>query len=83
MAPVCDWREAMAVTGLKKTKLYDLFRDGRLKGYRDGGMIRFYRTGLMSYMKEQEVTAAPLATPVPPRKPTARAAATGTRFKFL
>ncbi len=82
-ATVCGWREAMRVTGLKKTKLYELFRDGRLKGYKDGGMIRFYRTGLVSYMKERENVVAPSTAPAPPRKPRAQTPAAGTRFKFL
>lgn len=82
-ATVCGWREAMRVTGLKKTKLYELFRDGRLKGYKDGGMIRFYRTGLVSYMKERENVVAPSTAPAPPRKPRAQTLAAGTRFKFL
>jgi excisionase family DNA binding protein len=82
-ATVCGWREAMRLTGLKKTKLYELFRDGRLKGYKDGGMIRFYRTGLAGYMKERENVVAPSPAPAPPRKPRANTLAAGTRFKFL
>jgi excisionase family DNA binding protein len=82
-AAVCGWREALKVTGLKKTKLYDLFRSGRLKGYKDGGMIRFYRSGLVSYMKERENVVAPPTAPSPPRKPRAKTPAAGTRFKFL
>lgn len=82
-ATVCGWREAMKVTGLKKTKLYDLFRGGRLKGYKDGGMIRFYRSGLVDYMNERENVVAPPTAPSPPRKPRAKTPAAGTRFKFL
>lgn len=82
-SPVCDWKEAMAISGLRKTKLYELFHQGRLKGFKDGGMIRFYHTGLAAYMKQQENTTA-LPTPsTPKRKPAPRPSAAGTRFKFL
>jgi hypothetical protein len=80
--PVCDWKEAMQLTGLKKSKLYQLFHQGRLTGYKDG-IIRFYRTGLMGFMKERENVAAPPTTPTPQRKPPARSSAAGTRFRFL
>lgn len=83
VAAVCGWREAMQVTGLKKTKLYELFRGGRLKGYRDGGMIRFYRTGLVSYMKDRENVVAPPTIPAQPKRPRANTPVAGTRFKFL
>jgi excisionase family DNA binding protein len=82
-AMVCGWQEAMEVTGLKKTKLYELFRDGTLKGYRDGRMIRFYRKGLADYMRERENVTLP-----PPRSVRrTRAAKSKTtpamRFRFL
>ncbi|VTR91685.1 dna-binding protein : : HTH_17 [Gemmata massiliana] len=79
--PVCGYKEAMRLTGLKKTKLYDLFRRGILRGYRDGAMIRFYRTALLSYMKEHENTSA--APPSPPSKARKRKRPSGMRFKFL
>lgn len=81
--PVCGYREAMALTGLKKTKLYDLFRRGVLRGYRDGVMIRFYRTSLMAFMKERENT--PAAPTTPPKAPRKRGLnpPSGVRFKFL
>jgi hypothetical protein len=80
--PVCNYKEAMAITGLKKTKLYSLFRRGILLGYRDGVMIRFYRSSLIRYMKERENTAAPSASPIPVnRRKIARRP--GTQFKFL
>lgn len=81
-APVCGYKEAMALTGLKKTKLYDLFRRGVLRGYRDGAMVRFYRASLLAYMRERENTPAPPpASPKPPRKRGGRPG--GVRFKYL
>lgn len=79
--PVCSYKEAMMITGLKKTKLYDLFRQGVLRGYRDGSMIRFYRAALLAYMRERENVPA---TP-PPLKPARRARQqpSGVGFKFL
>jgi excisionase family DNA binding protein len=53
---VCGWKDAMEMTGLKKTKLYTLFNKGVLRGYRDGSMIRFYRSALTNYMKDRENT---------------------------
>lgn len=82
-SPVCGWREAMQVTGLKKTKLYELFRNGRLTGYKDGGMIRFYRSGLASYMTLSDNTAPPPAVPIRKRKPRAMTPSPGTHFKYL
>lgn len=80
-APVCGYREAMALTGLKKTKLYDLFRRGVLRGYRDGVMIRFYRASLLAYMRDRE--NAPAAPP-PPKAPRKRGGRPGgVRFKYL
>jgi excisionase family DNA binding protein len=78
---VCDYKEAMELTALKKTKLYDLFARGVLRGYRDGTMIRFYRASLLAYMKERE--NAPPAPKPPLRKPRKGRAPNGTRFKFL
>lgn len=81
-APVCGYREAMALTGLKKTKLYDLFRRGVLRGYRDGAMVRFYRASLLAYMRERENT--PVPPPVPPKPPGGRGRKPGgVRFKYL
>jgi excisionase family DNA binding protein len=81
-AAVCGWREAMEATGLRKTKLYELFRDGALKGYRDGRMIRFYRKGLADYMRERENVRLP--PPRPARRPRAKSTALpATRFQFL
>lgn len=81
-APVCGYKEAMALTGLKKTKLYDLFRRGVLRGYRDGAMVRFYRASLLAYMREREnAPATPPAAPKPPRKRGGRSG--GVRFKYL
>jgi len=57
--PVCGYKEAVAITGLKKTKLYDLFHRGVLRGYRDGSMIRFHRTALLTYMRERENAPPP------------------------
>ncbi|OWK35508.1 helix-turn-helix domain-containing protein [Fimbriiglobus ruber] len=80
--PVCEYKEAMVITGLKKTKLYDLFRRGVLLGYRDGVMIRFYRSSLLDYMKKRENTPAPLPpAPKPVRRSFRRPS--GTQFKFL
>jgi excisionase family DNA binding protein len=78
---VCSYKEAMAITDLKKTKLYDLFSRGVLRGYRDGSMIRFYRAALLAYMRERENVPA---TPPPP-KPVRRAGqqSPGLGFKFL
>lgn len=78
--PVCGYKEAMLLTGLKKTKLYELFRRGVLRGYRDGAMIRFYRAALLAFMRERENPPAP-----PPPKPTRRAKPPppGVRFRFL
>ncbi|MBX9582846.1 MAG: helix-turn-helix domain-containing protein [Gemmataceae bacterium] len=80
---VCGYREAMTLTGLKKTKLYDLFRRGVVRGYRDGRMVRFYRASLVRYMEDREnPPAAPAVAPAaartrkPPKPP-------GVRFKFL
>ena len=81
-AAVCGWKEALVITGLKKTKLYDLFGRGVLRGYRDGTMIRFYRTGLNSYMKDRENTPA-AAPPRPARRPRKSKTAAPTRFKYL
>lgn len=79
---VCGWQEAMEVTGLKKTKLYELFHAGVLKGYRDGAMIRFYRTALLGYMRDRENSVAPPLRPARrPRK--AGMSKQGTRFKYL
>ena len=79
---VCGWREAMVITGLKKTKLYEMFHRRALTGYRDGGMIRFYRTGLRAYMHARENPAAPpprrAARPLKNRTPLVH-----TGFKFL
>lgn len=81
-AVACGWQEAMEATGLKKTKLYTLFRDGTLKGYRDGRMIRFYRKGLADYMRERENVTLP--PPRPTRRPRATAKVLpATRFRFL
>jgi len=82
---VCDWHEAMAVTGLKKSKLYASFARGVLTGYRDGGMIRFYRAGLIAYMRDRENAAAPPLSPRPARAPRRgrTPAADAVRFKFL
>lgn len=81
-APVCGYREAMAITGLKKTKLYDLFRRGVLRGYRDGAMVRFYRDSLLAYMREREnAPVPPPAAPKPPRKRGRKP--DGVRFKYL
>lgn len=77
---VCGYREAMAVTGLKKTKLYDLFRRGVLRGYRDGTMIRFYRESLLTYMRERENPPA-ASLPKPGRR--TKAPPPGVRFRFL
>jgi hypothetical protein len=79
---VCTWQEAMQIAGLKKTKLYSLFHAGVLKGYRDGKMIRFYRKGLLDYMREREnVTLPPLR---PARRPRAKSKSlAATRFRFL
>jgi excisionase family DNA binding protein len=80
-APVCDWREAMGLTGLKKTKLYELFHRGIIKGYRDGKMIRFYREDLTGYMRDRENRLAP---PVRIRQRSRKPQPTSTnRFKFL
>jgi hypothetical protein len=81
-AAVCGWREALVITGLKKTKLYDLFGRGVLRGYRDGTMIRFYRAGLNSYMNDRENTPA-AAPPRPARRPRKSKATTPTLFKYL
>jgi hypothetical protein len=81
-AAVCGWKEALVITGLKKTKLYDLFGRGVLRGYRDGTMIRFYRAGLKSYMKDRENTPA-AAPPRPARRPRKSKTAAPTRFKYL
>jgi hypothetical protein len=80
---VCGWWEAMAVTGLKKTKLYDLFRRGVLKGYRDGAMIRFYRAGLVAYMRERENGTAPQPRPVRRPRKARTTTPSSARFKFL
>lgn len=83
-ATVCGWREAMEVTGLRKTKLYELFRGGVLKGYRDGRMIRFYRKGLLDYMREREnITAPPLRPARRPRVTAKSKALPPIRFQFL
>jgi excisionase family DNA binding protein len=80
--PVCCYREAMRITGLKKTKLYDLFRRGTLRGYRDGAMIRFYRESLLTYMKERENIPAPPPAPARPNRRPVKPPP-GVRFKFL
>lgn len=80
MVAVCGYREAMAVTGLKKTKLYELFKKGVLRGYRDGAMVRFYRESLLAYMRERENAPAPKPLP---RKPKSTPKPSGVRFKFL
>ena len=85
-SPVCGYKEAMLLTGLKKTKLYDLFRRGVLRGYRDGAMIRFYRASLSAYMRERENAPAPPAPPPSPPPVTRRPASPplpGVRFRFL
>jgi hypothetical protein len=72
----------MVVTGLKKTKLYNLFRRGVLLGYRDGVMIRFYRSSLLRYMKEREnIPAQPTTRLNLTRRSVKRPS--GLRFKFL
>jgi excisionase family DNA binding protein len=79
---VCGYKEAMALTGLKKTKLYDLFRRGVIRGYRDGAMIRFYRASLLAYMKEREnIPAVPPPTSKHPRQSASNPPR--VRFKFL
>jgi excisionase family DNA binding protein len=80
--PVCGYKEALEITGLKKTKLYDLFSCGVLRGYRDGAMIRFYRESLLAYMKARENAPAP-QPPIPkPRRRTVKRQP-GSRLKFL
>lgn len=72
----------MKIAGLKKTKLYDLFHAGVLKGFRDGKMIRFYRKGLLDYMRERENVTLP--PPRPARRPRAKPKALPpTGFRFL
>jgi excisionase family DNA binding protein len=81
--PICDYKEAMELTGLKKTKIYDLFSRGVLRGYKDCTMIRFYRASLLAYMKERENTPF---LPPPPRKARKQRegkAPNGMQFKFL
>ncbi|WP_029631166.1 helix-turn-helix domain-containing protein [Zavarzinella formosa] len=57
---VCCYKEAMLLTGLKKTKLYALFRRGVIRGYRDGKMIRFYVASLTKYMRDRENSPPPV-----------------------
>ena len=78
---VCDGKEAMVVTGLKKSKLYALFGSGVLKGYRDGKMIRFYSASLADYMKQRENSGNKATIPVARRQPKKKASP--TRLKFL
>lgn len=82
-SPVCGYKEAMLLTGLKKTKLYTLFRRGVLLGYRDGAMVRFYRASLLAYMKERENSPSAPPPPVRPRRARKAAAIPGVRFKYL
>jgi excisionase family DNA binding protein len=79
---VCTYKEAMQITGLRKSKLYTLFHKGVLRGYRDGVMIRFYRDSLIDYMQQRENHPAipPSSNPTPTRK---RKTPEGVRFKFL
>jgi excisionase family DNA binding protein len=79
--PVCGWREAMDITGLKKTKLYELFHRGIIKGYRDGKMIRFYRAGLTGYMQDRENRSAPPVRIT--QRPRKTQPPSNNRFKFL
>ncbi len=82
-SPLCGYKEAMRLTGLKKTKLYDLFRRGVLRGYRDGVMVRFYRASLLAYMRERENTPAPPPPPPPVTRRRATPPPPGVRFRFL
>jgi excisionase family DNA binding protein len=80
--PVCTYKEAMQVTGLKKSKLYTLFHKGVLRGYRDGNMIRFYRESLHTYMRQRENQPSVVPPSVPTSKPK-RKSSTEIRFKYL
>src|SRR5262245_54735007 len=68
--PTLTYKEVMECTGLGKTKVYDLFRQGKLGGFKEGGSVRFYTHSLVAHITRQENHPQGAPPPAsPPRRP--------------
>ena len=48
------YREAQAVSGIGRTKLWELLRDGHIKGAKVGRSVKISRESLDAYLEQQD-----------------------------
>jgi len=82
-----DYKEVMARTGLRKTRVYELLDEREVEGCKLGRRKLFFRSSVDAYIERNRIggkgASVPALAPSPRPRPRQRKAEQGRVFKFL